>query len=131
MSHPTSSASGLGLLWLPLSRQLLRFGDLGRGHLLGARITKFGRWLIPVRCRQAVPLICLDNIMWYPSAIIVHDGHFRFSYGLSLIRGQTEPSQGLLIVFRASLSVKIQCPQVELRLGLSLYRRLFIPLSCL
>ena len=41
----------------PLTGQLLRLGDLGRGHLLGSLITKFGRWLISVRCRQAVPLI--------------------------------------------------------------------------
>src|SRR4029077_17368511 len=135
VAQPHSVAwGGVGRLFafrLPLSRQLLRLGDLGRGHLLGGRITKFGRWLISVRSRQAVPLISLDNIMRHPLAIIVHDGNFRLSDSLSLICGQTEPSQGLLIVFRDSLSVKIQRPQVELRLGLSLYRGFVIPLPCL
>jgi len=73
----------------------------------------------------------LDNIMRHPLAIIVHDGNFCLSDSLSLVCGQTEPSQGLLIVFRDSLSIKIQRPQVELRLGLPLYHRFFIPLPCL
>src|SRR5207244_9374889 len=97
--------SSLFAFRLPLPRQLLRLGDLGRGHLFGESITKFGRWLISVRCRQAVPLMSLDKIMRHTLAIIVHDANFRLSESLSLICSHTEPSQGLLVVFWDSTSV--------------------------
>ena len=60
VSKPRDSARGLWCLWLPLTGQLLRFGNLGWGHLLGEIIAVSSRDFISVSCRQAVPHVGLD-----------------------------------------------------------------------
>ena len=48
---------------LPLNRQLLRFGDLCRGHLLRDAISIADRILVTSRSRQTEPHVCLNIVL--------------------------------------------------------------------
>ena len=48
---------------LPLNRQLLRFGDLCRGHLLRDAISIADRILVTSRSRQTEPHVCLNTVL--------------------------------------------------------------------
>ena len=48
---------------LPLNRQLLRFGDLCRGHLLRDAISIADRILVTSRNRQTEPHVCLNIVL--------------------------------------------------------------------
>ena len=58
MSELRDSECGLRCLGLPLPRPLVRFGDLGWGHLFGERITIlccFSLHLLPPGCTTCGP----------------------------------------------------------------------------
>ncbi len=48
---------------LPLNGQLLRFGDLCRGHLLRDAISIADRILVTSRSRQTEPHVCLNIVL--------------------------------------------------------------------
>ena len=48
---------------LPLTRQLLRFGDLCRGHLPRDAISIADRILVTSRSRQAEPHVCVNIVL--------------------------------------------------------------------
>ncbi len=53
--EPRDSARGLRCLWPPLPRQLLRFGDLVRGHLWGSLVSNIFAYCISLRSREVAP----------------------------------------------------------------------------
>ncbi len=56
----------------PLPREFLDYRYVGRRHFSGEAIAEFGRVLVARRCREVVPHVRLDVILWDAPAQQVH-----------------------------------------------------------
>ena len=77
--------SPLAVFLQPLPREFLGHGDVGRRHFSGEAIAEFGRVLVARRCREVVPHVRLDVILWDAPAQQVHASKPCHIFGYALL----------------------------------------------
>ncbi len=68
-----------------LQREFLGHGDVGRRHFSGEAIAEFGRVLVARRCREVVPHVRLDVILWDAPAQQVHASKPCHIFGYAML----------------------------------------------
>src|SRR5258708_3483245 len=99
---------------LPLTRQLLRFGDLCRGHLLRDFISIADRILVTSRSRQAEPHVCVSIVLRHAQPRSVTEAKIDLRSNMTLICSAARPLRSLDPVLGHSYACRVQHREVEL-----------------
>ena len=115
---------------LPLTRQLLRFGDLCRGHLLRDFISIADRILVTSRGRQTEPHVCLNIVFRHAQSRSVTEAKIDLRSNMTLVCSAAKPLRSLGPVLGHGDAREVQDPDVELRAIVTALGGKVIQLQC-
>src|ERR1051325_2162026 len=100
---------------LPLTRQLLRFGDLCRGHLPRDAISIADRILVTSRSRQTEPHVCVSIVLRHAQSRSVTEAKICLRSNMTLVCSAAPPLGSLDPVLGHGYAREVQEPDAELR----------------
>src|SRR5688572_7847379 len=100
---------------LPLTRQLLRFGDLCRGHLPRDAIPIADRIRVTSRSRHTEPHVCVNIVLRHAQSGSVTEAKIDLRSNMTLVCSAAKPLRSLDPVLGHGDAREVQDPDVELR----------------